>query len=49
MRDPRKTFGQKLVELAEKNAKLMEQLSGSRDGAIKAGADKYYADQLSAL
>ena len=34
---------------AEKNAKLMEQLSGSRDGAIKAGADKYYADQLSAL
>ncbi len=34
---------------AEKNAKLMEKLSGSRDGAIKAGADKYYADQLSAL
>lgn len=34
---------------AEKNALLMEKVAGSREGAIKAGADKYYADQLAAL
>lgn len=34
---------------AEKNAALLEKIDGSRADAVKAGADKYYADQLAAL